>query len=398
MFIFPYGTDAPLYHRPIATIGLIVFCAVVFVLQHIYPDQAEAFMLEIGGGIHPLQWITSNFMHGDLGHIIGNMLFLWVFGLIVEGKIGWWKTLLIFVLVGGLESAATQIFLYNFSAEPGHSLGASTAIFGFMAICLIWTPENSVECSYFIIFAFRVFAGAFEVSVKIFAGIYFGLNILILSLRFYLTGQVLSSEYFHVMGAFIGLGIGIVMLRQNMVDCEYWDIYSVWRGLHTMSPEDRQALEDAKPENRRRKAEEDQKRREFLIDEIRHAIAVKNAVPALMLIKRKKAEFPGWTLPERDMLQLIQLLSDQKKHDESVALMREYITLYTSKRVAVQLRLAQTLLARDQVNAALKELAGLDFSQLDARQRKYADDLRRMAEKRKAQKNQSGEGLYELAE
>ncbi len=165
-----------------------------------------------------------------------------------------------------------------------------------------------------------------------------------------------------------------------------------------MSPEDRQALEDAKPKNLRRKAAEGQKRREFLIGEIRHAIAVKNAVPALMLIQRKKAEFPGWTLPERDMLQLIQLLSEQKKYDESVALMREYGTLYTSKRVAVQFRLTQTLLAMDQVNAALKELARVDFLQMDAKQREYADDLRRVAEKRKAEKRQSGEGLYELAE
>ncbi len=396
MFVFPYGTDAPLYHRPIATIGLIVFCAVVFVLQHTYPDQAESFILEIGGGIHPLQWLTSNFMHSGLGHIVGNMLFLWVFGLIVEGKIGWWKTLLIFVFVGGVENCLTQLLMLG--SEPTHALGASTAIFGFMAICLIWAPENCIECSYCLMLAFRIFAGVFEASVKVFAGIYLGLNILFLSLQFYATGQVLSSEYFHLVGAFIGLGIGIVMLRQNMVDCEYWDIYSVWAGLHTMSPEDRQALEDAKPKNLRRKAAEEQKRREFLIDEIRHAIAVKNAVPALMLIKRKKAEFPNWTLPERDMLQLIQLLSEQKKYDESVALMREYGTLYTSKRVAVQFRLTQTLLAMDQVNAALKELARVDFLQMDAKQREYADDLRRVAEKRKAEKRQSGEGLYELAE
>ncbi len=84
--ILPWGTDAPIYHRPVATIGVIVVNVLIFVA---FPSPLhEDWMLELGGGIHPLQWLSNIFMHLGLGHLLGNMLFLWAFGIIVEGKLG----------------------------------------------------------------------------------------------------------------------------------------------------------------------------------------------------------------------------------------------------------------------------------------------------------------------
>ena len=391
MIVFPYGTDAPIYYWPIVTVSMIVVNVIVFILQVIYPEQTSVFMLEIGNGIHPVQWLTCNFLHADPMHLIGNMIFLWSFGLVVEGKLGPWKTLAAYLGIAVLFGAATQ--LGTLGNEYGRALGASAVIYGFMAMCLIWAPENCMECVLIVIFRFFIRVVHFEVSIKVIVGIYIALDLLVLCLK---DGQM-STEYLHTMGAIVGLVTGLVLLKWKLVDCEHWDVFSVWAGLHKMSPEDRQKLEDEKPENKRRKAEEARKRQDLLIGEIRHAIDVGNAVPALMLVKRKKAEFPDWKLPEPEMLRMIQLLSDKKITDEAIAYMQEYITLYESKALIVRLRLVQMHLALDHVNAAIKELNRIDSAKLDARQRQYLDNLRSMAEQRKTAKK-AGDGLYELAE
>ncbi len=53
-----------------------------------------------GEGLHPVQWVTNNFLHGRIFHLVGNMIFLWGFGLVVEGKLGWWRFLLVYMGIG----------------------------------------------------------------------------------------------------------------------------------------------------------------------------------------------------------------------------------------------------------------------------------------------------------
>jgi membrane associated rhomboid family serine protease len=86
--LIPYSTDAPIYHWPITTVLLIAVIVLAFCGEVANPDQVSAFILAFGDGLHPLQWLTCNFMHADFFHIAGNMVFLWCFGLIVEGKLG----------------------------------------------------------------------------------------------------------------------------------------------------------------------------------------------------------------------------------------------------------------------------------------------------------------------
>ena len=87
MFVFfPYATDAPIYHRPIATIGLIVANILVFLaIGGSGSESSDPFWLVFGHGLHPFQWLSCNFVHGDVFHLAGNLIFLWVFGLVVEG-------------------------------------------------------------------------------------------------------------------------------------------------------------------------------------------------------------------------------------------------------------------------------------------------------------------------
>ena len=89
--------------------------------------------------------ITSMFMHGGIGHILGNMLFLWIFGDNVEDRLGHLQYLLFYITVGVLASlahVATCVLLKSDLLTP--SLGASGAISGVMGAYLLFFPNNSV--------------------------------------------------------------------------------------------------------------------------------------------------------------------------------------------------------------------------------------------------------------
>jgi membrane associated rhomboid family serine protease len=89
-----------------------------------------------------LTLFTSMFMHGGWMHIIGNMLFLWVFGDNVEDNFGHVK-FFIFYIVCGLAASFAQILLDPTSIIP--SLGASGAIAGVLGGYIVMFPHNRVR-------------------------------------------------------------------------------------------------------------------------------------------------------------------------------------------------------------------------------------------------------------
>src|SRR3954469_22086779 len=98
MLIIPMGTDAPIYHWPRATVALMLLNVACFIAvppsssADVEPDEAgvlaqtnyEKYALTLGDGLHPVQWVTHNFLHTGVLHLLGNMLFLWTFGIVVE--------------------------------------------------------------------------------------------------------------------------------------------------------------------------------------------------------------------------------------------------------------------------------------------------------------------------
>ena len=115
--LFPYTIDAPIYHRPFGTGGLIVANILIFFL--VGEEATWRFTLQYGS-LDPVQWITCNFLHGDFGHLFWNMVFLWVFGLVIEGKVGWWRFLVAYLAIGVVGAAVEQLALL--SRDEGGSL------------------------------------------------------------------------------------------------------------------------------------------------------------------------------------------------------------------------------------------------------------------------------------
>ena len=91
--------------------------------------------------------VTSMFLHGSILHLVGNMLFLWVFGDNVEDSLGHF-TFLIFYLVCGVAAGLTQIAISP--AERIPVIGASGAIAGVLAAYLVLFPRAQVRTLLFI--------------------------------------------------------------------------------------------------------------------------------------------------------------------------------------------------------------------------------------------------------
>ncbi|HEY0972039.1 MAG TPA: rhomboid family intramembrane serine protease [Gemmatimonadales bacterium] len=93
--------------------------------------------------------LTSMFLHGGWGHILGNCLFLWVFGNNVEDSMGRLRFVL-FYLICGLAAAAAHVLVEP--ASPVPTVGASGAISGVLGAYLVLYPKVHVRLLVPIIF------------------------------------------------------------------------------------------------------------------------------------------------------------------------------------------------------------------------------------------------------
>lgn len=381
--ILPLTTDAPIYHWPIATVGTIVANTLIFLFVLMLPEEPQdvvvSWLVLTFGNFNPITWLTCNYMHADIFHLLGNMIFLWVFGLIVEGKIGWWKFLLIYNVTGIVFGLVLQILTLPF--DEGGALGASAAIFGLMAMVLLWAPANTIKgCYWFGWF----FYGEFEVASYMFVGFFLILQLFFATLAIAFADHPLAaitSELLHLAGAAVGGFAGFYMLRNKLVDCEGWDAFSVYEGKHKRSREE--LAEDYM------KSKEGQQRsqelREVAAEQVRKFVAADEAMAAWAAYKRGLNQFPGFQLPENDLLGLIAAMRKAGQWDETVTLMVNFLRSYPQRDAAVRLALAQLLIEKkSRGRQAYHVLQKIDKSKLDPRHLplldRFASQARTMAE------------------
>jgi len=149
---------------PVVTVSIIALNAFVFLYEMSLGDRSlQVFVLRYG--VVPLEitsgrdlaptipwpiWatlLTSMFMHGGWMHIIGNMLYLWVFGDNIEDALGH-GLYLGFYLVCGLAAAGAQILVDPSSRVP--SIGASGAVAGVLGAYLLLYPKHRINSLIFL--------------------------------------------------------------------------------------------------------------------------------------------------------------------------------------------------------------------------------------------------------
>ena len=156
--MFPLKDNVPTRSFPIATVALIAANVAVWIFYQLpnlegsvnelayHPCEVQRTCPTIGSD-WPLTALTSMFMHGSWLHLIGNMLFLWIFGNNVEDSMGRAR-FLAFYLVGGFAATALQTFItlqYGSALEATiPNLGASGAVSGVLGGYLLLLPRASV--------------------------------------------------------------------------------------------------------------------------------------------------------------------------------------------------------------------------------------------------------------
>ncbi len=158
---FPIGDDqikGGAY--PLFSYSFIVMNVAAFMVQLSLEPQAIGPFLEqyatipifITDGHNYTTLFTSMFLHGSWMHLIGNMLFLWVFADNIEATIGNIR-FFIFYVTGGLLASLTHVWSDPSSAIP--SLGASGAIAAVMGAYLIMFPHSRVKVLLFLLIIVR---------------------------------------------------------------------------------------------------------------------------------------------------------------------------------------------------------------------------------------------------
>ena len=185
--MIPYKDDNPARSVPIVTIGLIAVNAGVFLFYRLQGGCAfNAAVYELGliprelwsgnlpgseGHFPPVSLVTAMFMHGGWLHLMGNMLYLWIFGDNVEDRLGRLRYLL-FYLACGLIASFCHVLFNLTSRVP--MVGASGAIAGVLGAYLFMFPRARVRVLVFIFIFFTTVA----VPAWLMLGLWFALQAL----------------------------------------------------------------------------------------------------------------------------------------------------------------------------------------------------------------------------
>jgi membrane associated rhomboid family serine protease len=180
--LFPLKDNVPTRSFPIVKATLIAINAAVWLFYQL-PDLNGSVVelayqpCEVTSSCPPgasvgegweVTWLTSMFMHGSWLHIIGNMIFLWVFGNNVEDAMGRLRFLAFYLLAGIAATALqTTVTLWMGTAEDAAvpNLGASGAVSGVLGAYLVLLPHASVLT--------LVFYFLLEVPAALFLGFWF---------------------------------------------------------------------------------------------------------------------------------------------------------------------------------------------------------------------------------
>lgn len=361
--IIPWGTDAPIYHRPVATIALIVLNALAFVL---FPPRAhEEWTLLLGEGIHPIQWLSNLFLHAGIFHLVGNMIFLWTFGFLIEGKVGALWFIPIYLALGIIEGAGLQLLVSG--EHPFAMMGSSTIIFGLLGICLVWAPRNEVTC----ILWLRFTPTEIDLSILWFAVLYIAMDVMtsgmsgviMANLTEHSSSVIVAVASAHTCGAILGFAAGAMMVKLNLVDCENWDLFAVIQGRAGKTKKQAAKLKRTRlpvavefaplPRKKPKRGEKSRSSSGSVEDPsaaalrtIRQHLEIGEVEVALALYRKLSRSAARWHPPERDWRDLIEALLGRDLWEDAAQVMRDYVRNQPEPSPRIRLKLAQILIQR----------------------------------------------------
>ena len=215
--MIPLKDDNPTSSRPIVTYFLIGLCVVIFFMQlgsqsyktgQLFYSYGLIPSVLTGHDQLPLDFyvvpayvtiFSSMFMHGGFMHLIGNMLYMWIFADNIEDSLGP-KNFVIFYLLCGIGAAMAQVLIDTHSQIP--MVGASGAIGGILGAYLINHPNAKV----LVLIPFGFFSQLIKIRALYVLGFWFILQFINSSM---MTSQEGGVAYAAHIGGFVS---GMVLI------------------------------------------------------------------------------------------------------------------------------------------------------------------------------------------
>ncbi len=251
--MIPLGTDRPLRRTAVVTPALIGLTVAAWAAERFLawndPLAAERLgetLAVVGGeGFRPWQPLTYAFLHADVWHLLGNMLFLWVFGRAVEDRFGRPGFLALYVfgaIVSGLAHAvferdllATAIWrdsLGNIVPPPADEPGATDKIYTYRAAIGASGAVSAVSGAFFVLFPFTrikvlgwMLMGVWWAPAWWFIGISIAWNLLAQAGGLS-PGVALIA---HLGGYALGIGLSVALLWAKVFPREPYDLFTIAR-------------------------------------------------------------------------------------------------------------------------------------------------------------------------
>lgn len=238
--MIPLRDDNPAHITPIITVSFIVLCTLVYLYQASLPPQpGELFVYRFGAipatvfgnaalppeihGAAPLvALVTSMFLHGGWMHLIGNMLYLWIFGDNVEDAMGHARFTIFYVLCGILAVFSHAI------TDPSSTVpmvGASGAISGVLGAYLLLFPRAQV----LVVIPLGIYTRMMYVPAALVLGLWFVMQVLSGGMSVGRTGGGVAF-FAHVGGFLAGMAL-IGLFKRPEVAFFSPERHRSWRDL-----------------------------------------------------------------------------------------------------------------------------------------------------------------------
>ncbi len=217
--IIPYRVDVPKIRIPWMNYLIILGCIGVFIWEKYFITlvQKEYVELMVLRGWQRWGFIGHVWRHGGYLHLIGNMLFLWVFGNAVCAKLGNLFYFFVYMLLG-IFAGVTHVLVYP--EIPG--IGASGAIMGIVGIFVVFFPSNDISCLWLWLLAYFFplprLGRVIEIS-SIYIVIYYILqNIVGIYLKLPMV-----AYHAHIGGFVSGFVLAILLLKLKILKTADWE-------------------------------------------------------------------------------------------------------------------------------------------------------------------------------
>ncbi|HOS79905.1 MAG TPA: rhomboid family intramembrane serine protease [Anaerolineae bacterium] len=232
--MIPIRDSIPGEHFPMVTVSLILVNVVVFLVEWLIGPAIEPLintfgvtpvriMTEWSNPLVLLTLFTAMYLHAGWAHLIGNMIYLGVFGNNVEDRMGHGRFFLFYTL-SGLAAWAAQIAAAPNSTLPG--IGASGAIAGVLGAYLLLFPRASVE----VVVPLPLLFTTFDLPALVVLGGWF----LVQFLNGLMTISVVTQTggvawWAHIGGFVAGMVLMPLFRRKRRVSVSPYDVSELWR-------------------------------------------------------------------------------------------------------------------------------------------------------------------------